>query len=578
MSNQGSAELDFSALPSYRPRTFVPPAADLVNVDVVTALYQRLLDRAVATAADLEQWLADRSELDSAVDQERSALYIRMTCQTDDAARTAAYKRFIETVEPAIAMLSDKLDRQYLAARETIALDERRYGVYDRLVRTDVNLFREENVPLKTQESLLSQDYQAIIGAMMVEFDGRERTLPEMDKLLLEPDRALRERAWRATTRRRLAERERLDDLFDRMQAVRGRIAANAACRDFCRYQFKAMHRFDYTPEDCQAYHEATARCVVPLWRQIAQDRRRRMGLETLRPWDMSVDPEGRPPLKPFDHVSDLTARTEDVFHRIDPTLGEQFTMLSRQGLLDLASRKGKAPGGYQAVLSEARRPFIFMNAVGVDGDVRTLLHEGGHAFHSLAAVDEPLAVYRHAPLEFCEVASMGMELLADEYLGAFYNAGDMKRSRRKHFEDVVFILPWVATVDSFQHWIYAHPGHTCQERQAAWIEIFDRYGAGIDWTGLEEEKASLWHRQLHIFEYPFYYIEYGIAQLGALQLWVRARKDPRKALADYRKALALGGSRPLPELFAAAGLRFDFSAATVEPLVEAVAEELKRL
>ena len=571
--------LDFSSLPPYQPRTFVPPGANLADARTVVGLYQGLLDRPVASSEALERWLLDRSELDAAVDQHQAILYIRMTCQTDDADRAAAYKEFVETVVPPVSSISDKLDRKYLEARRTCPLPERRYGVYERRVRADVELFREENVPLKTEESLLSQEYQTIAGAMTVAFQGAERTMPEMGKFLLEPDRPLREAAWRATARRRLADRDRLDDLFEKMLGLRGRIAANAGCRDFGEYQFRAMHRFDYTPADCRQYHETVARQVVPLWREIHEDRRRRMRVETLRPWDTAADPEGRPPLRPFEQADQLVSKAIDVFRRTDPALGEQFARMDRLALLDLASRKGKAPGGYQASLGEARKPFIFMNAVGTDDDVRTLLHEGGHAFHSLAAAEEPLIAYRHAPMEFCEVASMGMELLAEGHLGVFYNAGDLKRSRRRHVEGIVFILPWVATIDAFQQWIYGHPGHSRAERRAAWLEIFDRFSGGVvDWTDLAEEKAASWHRQLHIFEYPFYYIEYGIAQLGALQLWVRARQDGAAALAGYRRALALGGSRPLPELFAAAGLEFDFSETTIGPLMEVVAEELARL
>ena len=570
---------DFSSLPPYQPRTFVPAGADLADVATVSGLYQGLLDRPLASADALERWLLDRSELDAAVEQHHSVLYIRMTCQTDDAARAAAYRKVVETVVPVVSSLSDKLDRKYLEARRTCALDEGRYGVFERRMRADVELFREENVPLKTEEALLSQEYQTITGAMTVAFQGQERTMPEMGKFLLDPDRPLREAAWRAGARRRLADRDRLDDLFEKMLALRGRIAANAGCPNFGDYQFRAFHRFDYTPADCRRYHETVARHVVPLWRSILEERRGRMRVEALRPWDTAVDPEGRPPLKPFERPEDLVAKTAEVFRRTDPPLGEQFAMMGRLGLLDLASRKGKAPGGYQANLGEARKPFIFMNAVGTDDDVRTLLHEGGHAFHSLAAADEPLVAYRQAPLEFCEVASMGMELLAEEHLDVFYGAEDLKRSRRRHLEGVVWILPWVATIDAFQHWIYAHPGHSRAERQAAWLETFDRFGGGVlDWTGLAEEKAAAWHRQLHIFEYPFYYMEYGIAQLGALQLWVRARRDGAAALADYRRALALGGSRPLPELFAAAGIRFDFSEATLGPLMRVVGEELQRL
>ena len=574
-----SDAMDFCALPPYRPRAFVPGGVDLTDLDTVKGLCQGLLDRPATSAEALEQWLLARSELDAAVDQARSVLYIRMTCQTDDPARAEAYRRFIETVEPAVASFGDQLDRKYLEARRSCGPDPGRYGVYERNVRADVELFRQENVPLKTEESLLSQDYQAVTGAMTVEFEGRERTMPEMRKFLLEPDRPRREAAWRAAARRRMADRDRLDDLFEKMLGLRARIAANAGCPDFLEYQFRACHRFDYTPADCRRYHEAVARAVVPLWREILQDRRRDLGVDRLRPWDTAVDPEGRPPLKPFERAEELAARVIEVFRRTDPALAEQFAMMDRLGLLDLASRKGKAPGGYQAVLAEARLPFILMNAVGVDDDVWTLLHEGGHALHSIAAVDEPLLAYRHAPMEFCEVASMGMELLAEGHLGVFYNAGDLKRSRRRHVEGIVFILPWVATIDAFQQWIYGHPGHSRAERRAAWLEIFDRFSGGVvDWTDLAEEKAASWHRQLHIFEYPFYYIEYGIAQLGALQLWVRARQDGAAALAGYRRALALGGSRPLPELFAAAGLEFDFSEAAIGPLMEVVAEELARL
>jgi oligoendopeptidase F len=303
------------------------------------------------------------------------------------------------------------------------------------------------------------------------------------------------------------------------------------------------------------------------------------MELDRLRPWDLSVDPLGRDPLEPFEKVSELVRGVSEVFTRTDAVLGQQFAHMDELGLLDLASRKGKAPGGYQSTLAEARKPFIFMNAVGLDRDLRTLLHEGGHAFHAFAAQDEPLLSYRHAPMEFCEVASMGMELLAGDHLEVFYDEDSLARSRREHLEGIITLLPWVATIDGFQHWIYQHPDADAAERRRAWLNVRDRFrGEVVDWTGLDEEHENLWHRQLHIFEVPFYYIEYGIAQLGALQVWVRSREDGARALRDYRDALSLGGSRPLPELFEAAGIRFDFSSDTISPLVKAVSDELERL
>jgi oligoendopeptidase F len=580
MAEMTPTDLNFGSLPPYRPRTFVPAEADLTLAATVTALYQKLLDRPAGTAAELERWLLDRSELEAALAEVGSILYIRMTCQTDDAARAEAYRQFVETVEPAVKPLADALNRKYLAERAKIVLDQRRYEVHDRGLRADVELFRQENVPLQTEEALASQEYQTVSGAMTVSFQGRERTLPEMARFLLEPNRTVRESAWRATAARRLVDRERLEEIFERLFKLRTQIAVNAGCRDYADYQFRAYHRFDYTPEDCRAYHRTAERCIVPLVRRIMERRRGVMGLDRLRPWDTSVDPEGRAPLKPFAEAGELAAGARAAFSRTDPELGRQFEEMERLGLLDLASRKGKAPGGYQSTLYEARKPFIFMNAVGVDRDVRTLLHEGGHAFHALAAAGDPLLAYQSAPMEISEVASMGMELLADGALGVFYGqAADVARSRREHLEGIVAILPWVATIDAFQHWLYSHPEHSAADRRAAWIETYERFSGGVvDWSGLEAERACRWHAQLHIFQVPFYYIEYAIAQLGALQLWVIARRDQAAALAGYKRALALGGSRPLPELFAAAGIRFDFSESTIAPLMAAVDEALAGL
>ncbi len=567
-------------LTAYQPRSFVPEGADLTDPATVTALYQRLLDRRIDSADLFNKWILDRSELSAVVDQAGSILYVRMTCQTDDEGRAAAYQAFVENVEPAIKPLSNELDRRYLELAERFPLDDDRYGVLTRHTRASVELFRPDNVPLQTQVSLLSQEYQKVCGAMTVEFEGDSYTLPQMRKFLLDPDRDTRESAFRAVAERRSQDRDKLEDIFDRMRELRGQIAANAGFDNFTDYQFRRYHRFDYTPAECFDYHDAVERLVVPLQQKIQDKRRREMGLAKLRPWDTAVDPQGRPPLKPFDTVEEFVAAAGRIFAKLDDRLSGMFSQLASAGLLDLASRKGKAPGGYQTSLEEARLPFIFMNAVGLDSDVRTLLHESGHAFHSLSARTEPLVSYRHAPMEFCEVASMAMELLAGDHLGEFYpDEEDYVRSRREHLEGVASILPWVATIDAFQHWLYAHPDHTPQDRRDAWLAVHERFGAGVDWSGLEEMRGYVWHRQLHIFEVPFYYIEYGIAQLGALGVWVRARTEGvEAALAGYKQALSLGGSRPLPELFAAAGLKFDFSADTIGPLAEQLEAELDRM
>ena len=587
--------MNFSHLKPYQKRCFVTDSADLTDKDTVVGFYRKLEERPVNSARALEQWLLDRSELDAAVSQAGSILYIRMTCHTDDKAIAGAYTEFIQTVSPAVKPVNDRLNHKYLQLCVQFSLDVKRYEVHDRAVKTDVELFVAKNVPLQTEVDLLSQEYQTLCGAMTVVFEGQERTLPEMGKYLLEPDRVLRERAWRATAERRSRDKDKLEDIFDKLFQKRVAIARNAGFKDFTGYQFKNYHRFDYTPADCKRYHETIEQFIVPLNEEILKRRKKEMkltlrlrsglmlseveALKTLRPWDTAVDPLGRGPLKPFEKPKQLVEGAKKIFGRVDPQLGDQFNRMDKEGLLDLESRKGKAPGGYQNTLSEARKPFIFMNAVGVDDDIRTLLHEGGHAFHALACAKDPLVDYRHGPMEFCEVASMAMELLGGRYMDEFYNDADTKRSNREHLEGIIHILAWVANIDAFQHWLYEHPDHSPAERRQAWIGFYEQFGGKfIDWTDLMEVKAYLWHRQLHIFEIPFYYIEYGIAQLGALQVWLNARKDPKKALADYRKGLSLGGSRPLPELYQAAGIRFDFSEGIIKPLADAVYQEWQKL
>jgi oligoendopeptidase F len=410
---------------------------------------------------------------------------------------------------------------------------------------------------------------------LTVTFRGEEKTLVAMTRYLEEPDRALREEAWRIVAGRRLLETDRFEELFDRLVQLREKIAANAGFPNYRDYAFRARGRFDYTPADCENFHKAIEREVMPVFRELQRERKSQLGVETLRPWDLAVDPLNRPPLRPFTETQELESGSQRIFDRTDPELSAQFAELRSLRLLDLANRKGKAPGGYQSTLAESRVPFIFMNAVGMHRDIETILHEAGHAFHSIAAREEDLYSYRSAPIEFCEVASMAMELLAAEHLDVFYKPEEVRRARRVHLEGIMGVFPWIATIDAFQHWVYTHPGHTRNERAKAWLDLLDRFGGDVDWTGLESARANLWHKQLHVFLYPFYYVEYGIAQLGALQVWANSKKDRATALSQYKAGLKLGGSRPLPELFATAGCRFDFGADTIRPLIGRVRSEI---
>ncbi|HEV2211401.1 MAG TPA: M3 family oligoendopeptidase [Verrucomicrobiae bacterium] len=558
----------------------MPAEADLGDWAQIEPLFEALEQRA-PRAKDvplLESWLVDWGELNAALDEEGSRRYIAMTCHTESAEAEQAYLQFVEQIEPRVKPRQFKLAQLYVAHPLRSKLPADRYGVLDRDTKVQVELFRPENVPLETDEAKQSQQYQKLSGSLTVQFQGKEQTLVQMGRYLEEIDRNLRQQAWELVANRRLQEADKFEAIFDRLVALRQQIAANAGFNNYRDYAFRRLGRFDYTPADCERFHEAVETELMPVVRRLQAQRRDSLGFDTLRPWDLETDPLSRPPLKPFEQVDKMVHGTERIFERLDSELAGGFRRMENLRLLDLANRKGKAPGGYQSTLAEARLPFIFMNAVGIQRDVETILHEAGHAFHALATREEDLYPYRSAPIEFCEVASMSMELLGNQFLEEFYATPEANRARRTHLERVVGIFPWIATVDAFQHWVYTHPGHSRQERSRAWLALMERFGGQVDWTGYEAARANLWHRQLHIFIHAFYYIEYGIAQLGALQVWANSKQDQGRALRQYKQALALGGSRPLPELFRAAGCRFDFSRQTIGPLVELVTSELDRM
>lgn len=566
-------------LPHHVQRRYLPETLDYGHWSRLEPFFRALEERELDSVERLEQWLLDWSELSDAVGEEGSLRYIRMTCDTGNPEIEKAYFHFLEEIAENLKAAEDRLKRCFLASPARKRLPARRYSVLDRSLQNDVDLFRQDNIALETRESKGTQRYQKLIGSLTVSFEGKDRTLQQMKRYLEYPERSRREAAWKAVVERRLKERDRLEDLFEELLGIRAAIAANAGFDSYRDYMFRRLERFDYGPEDCYRFHQGVESVVVPLVRKLQRLRSEEMGLGSLRPWDLSVDPRGRPPLRPFAQTGELVDGCVEIAGRVDARFAEFLDAMRGHGLLNLDSRKGKAPGGYQATLEEARLPFVFMNAVGVDGDVRTLLHEAGHAFHAFATREEALGHYRHGPIEFCEVASMSMELLGGEHLEVFYGREeDFKRSRRQHLEGIVDILAWIAQVDAFQHWIYIHPGHTSAQRRDQWEALNQRFGGIEDWSGFEEALRCGWHRQLHIFELPFYYIEYAIAQLGALQVWLNSKKDFKGAVNDYWAALQLGGSRPLPELFRRAGAAFDFGPATLKPLMETVEAELEAL
>jgi oligoendopeptidase F len=538
---------------------------------------ERLLARPLRTPPEAEEWLVDLGELRDRVRAGHTRRSIATTCDTADAAARERFLSYEREVMPEWRRQRDRLIRRYLESGGRGGLGDR-YAVLDRKFEADVALYREENEELLVRDSEMRTEYAAIAGGRTVELGGETMTPQRCRGFLEEPDRERRRAAYSALVEARLRDRERLEDLFDGMLGVRVAIAANADCADFREWSFRGLHRFDYTPRDCATYHDAVERRVVPAVSERMQERRGKLRLDRLRPWDLALDPSGRPPLRPFSDEAGLVALGRALFSAVDPRFGREFDILVRNGLLDLMSRPGKAPGGYNTRVADLRLPFVFMNAVGRHEDVRTLLHEGGHAFHTLAYRDEPVSFLQAAPTEFCEVASMSMELLGFEHLGRAYGPMDARAALRRQLEGVLLSLCWVATIDAFQHWIYTNPSHTRAEREARWCDLRARFAPEIDWSGLGDARATEWLDQLHLFRHPFYYIEYGIAELGAVQVWRNWRRDPRAAVETYRGALALGDTRPLPGLFAAAGARFGMDEDVIAPVVDAALARLSEL
>jgi oligoendopeptidase F len=563
-----------------KKRTFLP--ADFVPDDwsKIEPYVNKLRERNPSSADDLEAWLLDLSELSSVIDEYGSRRYIDRSCFTNNEPIKTAYLHFVEEIEPKLKPAMTALQKQFLDSPHASELDEPKYEILRKHWAADVELFREENVALETQVTKIVTKYDEVSGEMTVEFDGREYTMQQMARFQEETDRDVRERAWRAATDRRLRDRQVMDDLFDEVLPLRQRIAENAGFDNFRDYQFKRLKRFDYTPSDCDAYAAAVEKHAVPLIRDLDAERKQALGVDRLRPWDLSVDPKGRDPLRPFDedNIDQFVETTRKVFEKMSPALAAEFDELRQAGNLDLASRPGKQPGGYQCNLEETKVPFIFMNAAGLQRDVETLLHEGGHAFHTLAIRDEPLTFVKHAPMEFCEVASMSMELLALPHVGMYFDDPDAADRARRHQLEGISVLAWIATIDQFQHWLYTNPGHSRDDRTGKWNELLGRFHHDLDWSGIEDARDAMWQRQLHLFHVPFYYIEYGIAQLGALQIYNNAKQDVAKAIDAYRRGLALGGTRPLPELFEAADIKFDFGDDTIGPLVQTVRDDLAKL
>ncbi len=538
-------------------------------------LYEAL---ATAPITDPKAWLLEWSKLEEVLEEAGTIAMIAYTCDTADPDKEAANLRWSSEIFPQAVEMQVRLAKRLVELGYT----EPGLEVAIRGFRTDIEIFREENVPLFSELETLVAAYQKITGGLTVEWNGEKKTVPQLQPFMKDRDRTVREKAFRLGAQAYMDQREEMAKLFDEMYEKRQRVARNAGFADYQAYAFKSKHRFDYTPDDCASFHRAVEKTVAPAVERLMEHRRNRLGVDTVRPWDTQVELEGSRPLKPFSDVAGLVEPARRVFNAIDPELGAQFGRMADDGLLDLESRPGKAPGGYCTKLSWRGMPFIFMNAVGVPDDVSTLVHEAGHSFHDFASHRQQYVWQRSFTHEAAELASMSMELLAAPHLTlptGYYAPDEARTAWAEHLEDVLVTLAHIASVDAFQAWIYTSgKGADAAARDAAWLDIRTRFERGVDWSGLERERVSRWYRQLHIFEYPFYYIEYGIAQLGALQLWRASRTDPAGTVRRYREALALGGTVSLPDMYKAAGAKLIFNEKDMGELVMLVESELNRL
>jgi oligoendopeptidase F len=558
---------------------FLPDKLKITSWEALEPYFKQLLDREINSVQELETWLKHRSELDAFLSENLAWRYVKMTCDTTNKELEEAYLFFVTEIEPRIAPYVDMLNRKLVESPYINELDKDRYFVYLRSIRKDIDIFREANVPLFAGVSAESQKYGSIIGSISVELEGKELTLQQASNYLKNPDRAKRQMAFEKINEARAAHAKELDDLFDRLVALRHQVAVNAGFENFRDYMFAAMGRFDYTPDDCFAFHHAIAEEVMPLVKAFAEKRKTELGHD-LRPWDMDVDTQNRPALEPFTSGSDLRDKTIKCFRKVDDYFAWCIETMDNMGHLDLESRKGKAPGGYNYPMAETNVPFIFMNAASSTRDVETMVHEGGHAVHSFLSKDLELSAFKNCPSEVAELASMSMELISYDGQDEFYpDPVAFNRAAEEHLEGIIKILPWIATIDKFQHWIYTNPTHTADDRKAYWLQLGQEFGTGlVDWSGYEYAQAYTWQKQLHLFEVPFYYIEYGMAQLGALAVWRNYKQDKQKALEQYKAALSLGYTKTIGEIYRTAGIEFNFSAAYIRELMSFVKQELSRL
>lgn len=567
-------------LPTKNKRIFLCDDLIIDSWNKIKPYFEDLKNRNLTNVADLEQWLKDRSELEAVLEEDMAWRYIKMNIDTTDVQLAESFNFFINEIEPNVAPFINDFNLKLVNSPFIDQLNKEKYFIYLRGIKKQIDIFRGENIALNTKLQAEAQKYGAISASMSIEYDGKELTLQQASNYLKNTDRKVREEVFHLMNEVRFKSEDELNVLYTDLIKLRNQVAKNAGFANYRDYMFAELGRFDYEAKDCFNFHYAIEKEVVPVTNSFDEEKKNLLGLERLKPWDTSVDPTGKPALKPFDGGEELINKTITCFNHIKPFFGECLSIMKELKYIDLDSKKGKAPGGFNYPLHEIGVPFIYMNSVGSQRDLVTMVHEGGHAIHSFLTRDLELTGFKDTPSEVAELASMSMELLSMDYWNEFYtNPEELKRAKKEQLEKALETLPWVASIDKFQHWVYENPNHTVEERYAKWNEIMKAFGSNqVDWTGNEKSLLSLWQKQLHLYEVPFYYIEYGMAQLGAIAVWRNYKQQPEKAIGQYMDALKLGYTKSIKDIYKAAGIEFNFSQAYVKELVDFIKDELKKL
>lgn len=563
-----------------KPRIFVAEDFKIEKWEDIKPYFDILLDEEINSLEQFKKWLAKNSELEAVLEEDMAWRYIKMTIDTSDEEASARYTTFVTEINPKMAEPSNLLNKKLIESPYKDQLTDEADLIYLKKVQTAIDLFCEENIPLQSKSQTLGQEYSGVIGAQLITYKGKEITSQQAAKYLKDPDRATRKEVYDLLVERKRQDHDKLEEIFDELVSLRHQIATNAGFENFRDYKFKAMNRFDYDVQDCLDFHSSIEQHIVPIYKKIQEDKLKKFGFDKFKPYDSSADPEGKEPLKPFETGEELLDKTIQVFGELDPYFSDCLSTMKEMGHLDLESKKGKAPGGYNYPLYEIGIPFIFMNAAGSARDVITMVHEGGHAVHSFLTKDLNLTAYKSFPSEVAELASMSMELISMKYWETYYGTGDdLNRAKSEHLESILMVLPWIATIDAFQHWIYENPKHSRDERKNKWLELGKRFGTGLtDWEGYEDARDYSWHKQLHLFEVPFYYIEYGFSQLGALGVWKNAIANEKDAIEKYKAGLALGYTKDIKAIYQTAGVKFDFSSNTIQDISGMIVQQLAQL